>query len=276
MKPFEILKKYNIYPKKKLGQNFLIDKNILEKLEKALNLDADDIIFEIGAGFGIITEALAKVASNVTAVEYDKTLIPILENEISAKYKNVKIIHDNVLNISLEQLFQRQKKKIKIFGNLPYYITTKIIFNIINSSYLVDYAIFTMQSEVADRLLAKPGGKDYGRLTVSVSLYAKVEKLFNINRNSFYPIPGVGSTVVKFKFFSPPKINYALFFNLLKALFGKRRKYILNGLMDLEEIKIPKIELEAYLNKIDISANVRAEDLTLDNYISLTNMIDTL
>ncbi len=266
--PSDTVKKYGIRPKKRLGQNFITDKNILNKFSTYLP-DKDTPILEIGAGFGALTEILASGGNSIVAVEPDKSLIAPL-SDLKKKYSNIEVLNESVLDMNFFDFFA--DRNFAVFGNLPYYITTKIIFHVLGYSHKIDYAVFTVQKEVADRLLSLPGNKNYGRLTVSVRLYAGVEKLFDIKKNSFYPVPDVDSSVVRLNFNKLPDIDTLMYERVVEVLFKKRRKTVLNNMAELAA-GVSKDEIKSILQTLGIDYNLRPEELMLKDFISITDFL---
>ncbi|MBU1863935.1 MAG: ribosomal RNA small subunit methyltransferase A [Candidatus Omnitrophica bacterium] len=276
MNVLHVLRTYHIHPLKRLGQNFLIDNNIQDKLCGALNLKAHDAVLEIGAGCGALTEKIAWQCSYLLAIECDKKLCHILQHEIVSQCDHVSIVCEDILKVNVEK--HLGTKRVKVIGNLPYYITTKILFWLVKYRKHIDYAILTMQKEVAERLLSAPGKKTYGRLTVSLRFFAEVEKLFDIKANSFCPVPEVTSTVVKVTFRDPqPKaFDEPLFLRVVEALFQERRKNVHNGLCLVKTRRITKQEAERILNACNIPLKKRAEELMLKDFMTLTRCISAM
>ena len=273
MKPSDIIKKYGIRAQKKLGQNFLVDFNIKSKIISALNIDSTDTILEIGPGYGALTKEVLNLASEVYAVERDPKLCVVLNDEFQGVSK-LNIIHSDILKISISDF--AKGNKLKVLGNLPYYITSKILFFLIEQREFVSEAVLTMQREVADRILAEPGSKEYGRLTVGIRFFADAEKLFDIKPQCFYPVPDVISSVIKIKF--DKQINNAvdsdLFLGLVKVLFQERRKSVLNGLKLLKNPLLDKEDRVLILEKAGVDINKRAEHLSIDEFCSIVKEID--
>jgi len=244
-----------ITPKKRWGQNFLIDKNICKKIVKSINLKKNTPLLEIGPGAGAITKLLAKEVESLTAIEIDSSLCKILEDE---KISNLQIINKDILKINLASMNHKV-----IVGNLPYYITTPIIFNFFNSEMLWEEMYFLMQKEVADRILAKPGKKIYGRLTIMSQIFCEVERLFNISANVFRPIPKVESTFVKFKRTKKYNINdYHKFERNIRIIFNQRRKKLKNCISEDMNLNISE-----NINLLD----KRPEQISIQEYVELIN-----
>jgi 16S rRNA (adenine1518-N6/adenine1519-N6)-dimethyltransferase len=234
----EIIKKYGIRPIKSLGQNFIIDKNIIDKIIEKSMIGKEDLVIEIGPGIGVLTAAVAEKAAKVIAIEIDENLIPIL-NETLSEYNNIEIINNDILKTNLEKVLEQNKevngqkiKRVKILGNLPYYITTPIIMKIMEDRVAVDSITVMMQKEVADRIVAEPGSKAYGALSVAVQYYCTVTHVANVSKEVFFPRPKVDSTVIRLDLRNEKHIQLNdedAFFAVVKAGFGQRRKTLLNS-----------------------------------------------
>lgn len=275
MKPsylFSILNNSNISLKKNKGQNFLIDKNILNKIVASANIKSDDIVLEIGAGVGNLTHIIAEKARYVYANEIDKKLLPILHNNLSS-FNNIKIISDDFLEINLNELFKNfyPHCKIKIVANIPYNISTLIISKIFENKKFFNVAILTLQKEFAERLVAEPSTQNYGRLSLFTKFHSSPEILFNIKKTCFFPQPKVTSSVVRLNL----KDNIwnikdnDLFFKIISVSFQHRRKTIKNALLDFFE---NKNNIEEILLKCNINPKSRPQTLSIDDYISISNM----
>ncbi|MEZ0537701.1 16S rRNA (adenine(1518)-N(6)/adenine(1519)-N(6))-dimethyltransferase RsmA [Caldicellulosiruptoraceae bacterium PP1] len=259
----KLLNLYNLSADKKLGQNFLIDENVVKKIVNLADVVGKDVI-EIGSGPGTLTVFLSRIANSVYAVEIDKKILNVLL-EVTKELQNVNIINEDILQFDFHNL---KKDKLIIVGNLPYYITSQILFKIFENRKLIDSFTIMIQKEVAQRILAKPNTKEYGILTVSFNFYCDYVDQFMVSKNVFYPKPDVDSAVIKAKFKDNiPDIDEALFFSIVHACFNTRRKTILNALsinLDIEKDKIERI-----LDKANIDPNLRAENLTVENYLTL-------
>ena len=234
-KTIEVLQKYNFTFQKKFGQNFLIDPHVLDKIIAAAEITKDDFVLEIGPGIGTLTQYLAEAAREVVAVEIDSSLIPILEDTLSS-YDNVSVINEDVLKVDLKKLAEERNggKPIKVVANLPYYITTPIIMGLFESHVPLKSLTVMVQKEVALRMQAGPGTKDYGALSLAVQYYADPYLAANVPPNCFMPRPNVGSAVIRLTRFeeTPVKVtDEALLFRLIRASFNQRRKTLQNGLV---------------------------------------------
>lgn len=273
----EILKRYPFVFKKKLGQNFLIDQNILYKIIKAAEIIEKDCILEIGPGIGCVTQALLKEAQKVIAVEIDKLLIPILEDNFK-DFTNFTLIHNDILKVDLGQLLKEeaQGKRVKVVANLPYYITTPIVMKLLEERLPIETITVMVQKEVALRMHAKPGTKQYGAITVALNYYARSRLVTNVSRGCFMPSPRVDSAVIQLQLYQEPPVKVKdekLLFKLVKAAFSQRRKTLLNTLFSQMELDIPKDELKRILDDSGIGASIRGETLSLEEFARLTNMI---
>ena len=276
-KTIEVLQKYNFNFQKKFGQNFLIDSHVLDKIIAAAEITKEDFVLEIGPGIGTLTQYLAEAAGKVTAVEIDQNLIPILKDTLSA-YDNVEVINEDVLKVDLEALAQEknQGKPIKVVANLPYYITTPIIMGLFESGVPLDSLTVMVQKEVALRMQAGPGTKDYGALSLAVQYYAEPYLAANVPQNCFMPRPNVGSAVIRLKRFAKPPVEVKdekLMFKLIRASFNQRRKTLQNGLSNSQEQNFSKEEIAEAIEKLGVSPTVRGEALTLKQFAELSNLL---
>jgi 16S rRNA (adenine1518-N6/adenine1519-N6)-dimethyltransferase len=267
----EIISRYGLQAKKKLGQHFLVDGHVLGKIISAAKISADDLILEIGPGIGGMTQALLASGASVIAVELDKQLVPILE-EIFAGEK-FSVVQGDILRINLHDFF-RDEKKIKVVANLPYYITTPVIFRLLESGLPFESITVMIQKEVAQRMAAAPATKDYGSLTLAVQYYADVSLVANVPVNCFMPRPAVDSAVVKLTLLPAPRVdaNKDALFKIIHAAFGKRRKTLLNAL-DSENIGGGKTNLASTLEALGINPQARGETLNIFQFAELSKNI---
>lgn len=273
----EILNKYKFVFQKKFGQNFLIDEHVLGKIIRSAEITEDDFVVEIGPGIGTLTQYLAASAREVAAIEIDDALIPILEDTLSA-YDNVMVIHEDVLKVDLCKLAEEKNggKPIKVVANLPYYITTPIIMGLFENHVPVESITIMVQKEVADRMKTGPGSKDYGALSLAVQYYAKPELVANVPPNCFMPRPRVGSAVIRLTRHAEVPVqaeDEKLMFQMIRASFNQRRKTLVNGLGNAPELHIPKEMTAEVLDEMGLSASVRGEALTLEQFAELSNRI---
>ena len=274
-KTIEIIQKYQFAFQKKFGQNFLIDQHVLEKIIRAAGVEKDDMVLEIGPGIGTMTQYLAENAGKVVAVEIDKNLIPILK-ETLAGYDNVTVINEDILKLDIKALAQEynQGRPIKVVANLPYYITTPIIMGLFESGVPIDNITVMVQKEVADRMQAGPGTKDYGALSLAVQYYAEPYIAANVPPNCFIPRPNVGSAVICLTRHDKPPVETAdpsLMFDLIRASFNQRRKTLQNGLNNAQNLSFTKEQIGAAIESMGLPATVRGEALTLEQFAGLAN-----
>ena len=275
-----ILNKYGFNFQKKFGQNFLIDTHVLEKIIKSAEITKDDLVLEIGPGIGTMTQYLCENAREVIAVEIDKNLIPILENDTLAKYDNVTVINEDILKLDLNALVKERNggKRIKVVANLPYYITTPIIMGLFESHVPLQNITVMVQKEVADRMQTGPGNKDYGALSLAVQYYAEPYIVANVPPNCFMPRPNVGSAVIRLTSHKEPPVQVEdekLMFQIIRASFNQRRKTLANGLNNSPEIKLPKEVIINAIESLGKGASVRGEALTLEEFAKLSNIISS-
>ena len=276
-KTIEVLQKYNFSFQKKFGQNFLIDPHVLDKIIAAAEITKDDFVLEIGPGIGTLTQYLAEAAREVVAVEIDSTLIPILEDTLSA-YDNVSVINEDVLKVDLRKLAEERNggKPIKVVANLPYYITTPIIMSLFESHVPLKSLTVMVQKEVALRMQAGPGTKDYGALSLAVQYYASPYLAANVPPNCFMPRPNVGSAVIRLTRFEETPVQVKdekLLFRLIRASFNQRRKTLVNGLGNAGLPGITKESAAAALAQMSLSPTVRGEALTLEQFARLSDLL---
>ena len=273
----EILQKYQFNFQKKFGQNFLIDTHVLEKIVSAAEVTKDDLVLEIGPGIGTLTQYLCEAAREVVAVEIDRNLIPILEDTLSA-YDNVTVLNEDILKVDLNQLVEERNggRPIKVVANLPYYITTPIIMGLFESHVPLQSITVMIQKEVADRMKAAPGTKDYGALSLAVQYYSDTYLAANVPPNCFMPRPNVGSAVIRLTRHDECPVavkDEAFMFKLVKASFGQRRKTLVNGLSNSPELTLSKEAILAALEEMGLSATVRGETLSLEQFAKLSDLL---
>lgn len=274
----EILNKYKFVFQKKFGQNFLIDTHVLDKIISSANITKDDFVLEIGPGIGTMTQYLAEAAGRVVAVEIDKNLIPILVEDTLSEYDNVSVINGDILKLNINELVERENssRPIKVVANLPYYITTPIIMGLFESHVPLESITIMVQKEVADRMQAEPGSKNYGALSLAVQYYAKPYIVANVPPNCFMPRPTVGSAVIRLKAYDKPPVDVRderLMFKLIRASFNQRRKTLVNGLNNSPELNFSKDKIVEALDSIGEAANIRGETLTLEQFARLSNSL---
>ena len=276
-----ILNKYGIHANKSLGQNFLINEEVINQIIEKAEIDEKDLIIEIGPGLGTLTNRLLEKAGKVICVELDDRMITILNDRFKL-YNNFELIHDDILKVNLnkiinENLFENNNiKKIKIVANLPYYITTPIIMKLLEEKLNITSITVMIQKEVADRLIAVPGEKNAGAITYSVYYYAEAEKVLDVENNSFIPEPSVTSTVIKLNIRKEPVIQIKdekLMFRIIKQAFMQRRKTLVNALSNMDIFK-SKEEIIRMLEDLNINTKVRGEALTIEQYAQITNYVE--
>ncbi|MCD7955407.1 MAG: 16S rRNA (adenine(1518)-N(6)/adenine(1519)-N(6))-dimethyltransferase RsmA [Lachnospiraceae bacterium] len=274
-KTIEIIQKNNFHFQKRYGQNFLIDAHVLEKIVTAAQITPDDFVLEVGPGIGTLTQYLAEAAREVVAVEIDRDLIPILE-ETMGEYENVTVLNQDILKVDVAALAREKNggRPIKVIGNLPYYITTPIVMGLLESRVPLESITVMVQKEVALRMQASPGTKDYGALSLAVQYYAEPYLAANVPPNCFIPRPGVGSAVIRLTCRETPAVEVKdekLLFSVIHASFGQRRKTLVNGLRNAPGLSFTKEQIEAALRKAGLSGTVRGETLTLAQFTQLAD-----
>ena len=277
----EIIKKYGVRAKKGFGQNFLTDLNVLTGIVDAANISKNDNVIEIGPGLGALTEQLAKAAGEVVALEIDEDLLPILADVLSP-YDNVKVINQDVLKANLPELIQKEftdpTRPIKVVANLPYYITSPILMGLLNSSVHWNAICVMMQKEVAERLTAKVGTKEYGSLTLAIEYSMTARLAFGVSRHSFVPAPNVDSAIVVLEP-RPEKLAVQPFsrqklFSFIKACFAHRRKNLWNNLKPIVgKDRERQAAVKEILSQLDIATTGRPETLNLEQFIRLANAL---
>lgn len=269
----EIQEKYGFNFSRKLGQNFLIDKNIIDRIITGTEIGPQDTVLEIGPGMGVITAEAAAQAKKVIAVEVDKSLLPILA-ETLAGCDNVRIINEDILKLDIDKIIAEETAgggEAKVIGNLPYYITTPIIMKLLEETTVKSITIM-MQKEVADRIKAAPGSKIYGAISVAVQYYCQVREILQVSREAFVPVPKVDSTVLRLDIREEKPVSLideAMFFKVVRAGFSQRRKTLLNALSGLEQLG--KEEMREFLLSKDIDPGRRAETLSLEEFARIAN-----
>jgi len=268
----EVLKKYGLRLTKTLGQNFLTDINIIKKIVAAGEVCPSDLVVEIGPGIGSMTAEIAARAGKVIAVEIDRHLIPALEENL-ASFPNVEIINGDIMEVDLESLTKGWTGPLKVISNLPYYITTPVVMMLLEGNVAWDTLVLMVQKEVAQRMAAEPSTRDYGALTVAVKYYSEPKLAFTVSRNCFIPKPDVDSAVVKLKkrvLAGSADVDKEFFFKVVRASFGQRRKILLNSLGSQPFVQGGKERLREALSRLGISENVRAEELSIHDFLNLT------
>ncbi len=278
-----ILKKCNMKPKHGLGQNFLVDESVLERIIRSADIHPDTIVIEIGPGIGTLTQQLAKVSRKVLCIEIDPEMTGYLESAMK-DFPNVVVIQEDFLKADIQTLYQEHRlptsQGFQIVANLPYYITTPIIQKVIDERENLMDALFMVQKEVAERLAASPGTKIYGSLSIAVQYYMDVEIAFRVPKNSFFPIPKVDSAVIRLQKKAMPPVqvvNEKLFFDIVYGAFRQRRKTLLNNLKQCSFLdSIPPEILEEILQKVGVDKMRRGETLSIQEYAVLANEMDPI
>lgn len=269
----EITKEHGFYFNKKLGQNFLTDENIIYKIMDGAHIDKDDYILEIGPGIGTMTQYLCERARHVLAVEIDKNLIPILEKTLK-EFNNITLLNFDVLKINLLQEFEKiTDEKFKVIANLPYYITSEIVMTLLESNLPINSITIMVQKEVAQRMQAHPGTKDYGALSVAVQYYSNPEIVTIVPKTVFMPQPKVDSAVIHLNILDKPPVDAdkETFFKVVKSAFSMRRKTLLNCLVS--GLKMDKEKVTEILTQCGIDPMRRGETLSLEEFAGIANYL---
>jgi len=273
----DVLQKYNFNFQKKFGQNFLIDTTVLERIMDAAEITGDDCVLEIGPGIGTMTQYLCERARHVVAVEIDKNLLHILEDTLK-DYDNKTIINGDILKVDVNQIAKdyNDGKPLKVVANLPYYITTPIIMGLFENNIPLKSITIMVQKEVAERMQVGPGTKDYGALSLAVQYYAMPKIVANVPPNCFIPRPNVGSAVIRLDRYEVPPVqveNEKKMFDLIRASFNQRRKTLVNGLGNAQNLSYSKEHITEVLEQMGLSPLVRGETLTLEQFAQLSNLL---
>ncbi len=268
----DLFSRYDFRPLKRLGENYLIDGNIKDKIISQARISSEDVILEIGPGFGALTIDLAKSGAQVFAIEKDSKTFRILKEIVNGDFPSLKIFNEDILKFDIKK--NLISKKIKVIGNLPFYITTPIIERLIENRTLIESILITLQKEVANRLLASPASKDYGPISCYVQYYTKPTYIYTIKRTSFYPSSGVDSGLIRLDVLSKPPVNVKdeeLFFRIIRGAFNQRRKSLINSLSRQTVLGLHKDEVSKILNSVGISPAIRPERLSLSDFAKITN-----
>lgn len=272
-----ILQKYRFVFQKKYGQNFLVDTHVLEKIMDAAEITKEDCVVEIGPGIGTMTQYLAERAGTVVAVEIDRKLMPILEETLAA-YDNVTVLNEDIIKVDLNHIVEEKNhgKPIKVVANLPYYITTPIIMSLFENHVPLKSVTVMVQKEVAERMQAGPGTKNYGALSLAVQYYARPEVVANVPPNCFIPRPNVGSAVIRLTRYEEYPVTVRdenFLFALIRASFNQRRKTLANSLANAQSLSLTREQVAAALEKMQLSPTVRGEALTLEQFAALADLL---
>ena len=276
----QVLQKHEFQFKKKFGQNFLIDPHVLDKIVDAAQITKDDFVLEIGPGIGTLTQYLCENARQVLAVEIDDKLIPILKETLQP-YDNVEVLHGDILKQDIQQIADTYNdgKPIKVVANLPYYITTPIIMELFESHVPLANVTVMVQKEVADRMKAEPGTKDYGALSLAVQYYAKPYIAAFVPPNCFMPRPNVGSAVIRLDCLArvPVEVhNEKLMFRLIRASFNQRRKTLQNGIANSAELSFTKEQAARAIEQAGFDVRIRGEKLGLEEFARLADELERM
>lgn len=273
----DILKKYNISAKKSLGQNFLIDEEVVNDIVNSAEVGKEDLVIEIGPGLGTLTKRLLEIVWKVIAIELDSRMIEILTDRFKL-YNNFELINDDVLKVDLKTVIEEEKKEgikaVKIVANLPYYITTPIIMKLLEDRLNIESITVMVQKEVADRLVEKPGGKNSGAITYAINYYTRPEKVLDVPNTSFIPAPEVNSSVIKLNILNTPSVNVQneeLLFKIIKLAFMQKRKTLLNALTNGNLAS--KEQIEKMLIDLGFDLRIRGEKLTLEEFAKISDYI---
>lgn len=272
--PRVLLRAWELKPRKQLGQNFLEDPTVSEMIVRSSNVLADDTVLEIGAGLGALTIPLARAAKKVYAVEKDQRVSKLLKNELLASnLSNVELLEEDILRVDINALAETTRSKIVVIGNLPYNISSQILIKLMNSRRAVDRAILMFQRELAERLTAQVGNKDYGRITVMLQYCSRIRPVADVPAGVFHPRPRVDSKVVEVSFYEIPRFaarDEAFLFRVIKAAFGKRRKTLKNALTK-SQLSIDTQAVIKALNASGIDPVRRAETLSVQEFVTLSH-----
>ncbi len=273
----EVLQRHNFTFQKKYGQNFLVDPNVLERVMDAAGVSGEDCVLEIGPGIGTMTQLLAERAGKVVAVEIDRNLIPILEETLSP-YSNVTVINEDILKLDVEEAIRvrGEGRPVKVVANLPYYITTPIIMSLLEGGAPLESITVMVQKEVAERMQAVPGTKDYGALSLAVQYYSRPEVVANVPPNCFIPRPNVGSAVIRLTRYGTPPVQAAdpgKLFTVIRASFNQRRKTLANSLGNAPGLSASRERVAGILEEMGLPAMIRGEALTLEQFAALSDRL---
>jgi len=267
--PKEIIRQYAIKPRKRLGQSFLMEQNVIRNISAIAQVTKNDIVVEIGAGIGVLTEELAQNAAKLIAVEMDDKLVEVLKDKL-LKYNNVQIYSGDILKFDFEAIVRDGEQKIKVIGNVPYNISSPVLFHLLSFRKIIDSFVLMLQKEVIQRLVAPPGGKDYGVPSVILQMFASVEKVLDVPAGCFYPRPKVESSVMKGFFLERPLVELAdddFFIRLVRDAFAQRRKMLINNLKKSKLLEgVSDVDLKEALDAAGIDGQRRGETLSVEEF----------
>ena len=275
---YNLIKKYDVHARKRFGQNFLTDPRVLDKIIDAAEIEEDDFVLEIGPGLGTMTRALCEHAGNVLAVEIDYDLADILERELIPLYDNLEILVGDILKQDIREIVESRGKgrKVKVVANLPYYITTPILMELLESRVPLHSITVMVQKEVADRMMAEPGAKDCGAISLAVQYYAEPYLAANVPPNCFTPRPKVASAVIRLKRREEPPVETQdehLMFKRVRAAFAQRRKTLLNAISNSPELDFDKDTVSHAITEVGLEPAVRGEKLDITTYARLADAL---
>jgi 16S rRNA (adenine1518-N6/adenine1519-N6)-dimethyltransferase len=274
--PKEIIRQYAIKPRKRLGQSFLMEQNVIRNISAIAQVTKNDIVVEIGAGIGVLTEDLAQTAAKLIAVELDDQLVEVLKDKL-LKYNNVQIYSGDILKFDFGAIVRDGEQKIKVIGNVPYNISSPVLFHLLSFRKIIDSFVLMLQKEVIQRLVAPPGGKDYGVPSVILQMFASVEKVLDVPAGCFYPRPKVESSVMKGFFLKRPFMELAdeeFFIRLVRDAFAQRRKMLINNLKKSKLLEgVSESFLREALKLAGIDGQRRGETLSVEEFGLLSNIL---
>ncbi|MCR5740116.1 MAG: 16S rRNA (adenine(1518)-N(6)/adenine(1519)-N(6))-dimethyltransferase RsmA [Lachnospiraceae bacterium] len=271
-----IVRRHNIKAQKKFGQNFLTDDNVLDEIVEAAGVGSSDHVIEIGPGLGTLTKRLAEKAGHVTAIEIDRQMIPVLD-EVLSEYENTRVICADVLKTDMQEIAgMYPDENVKVVANLPYYITTPIVTGLLESGVRYKSITVMVQTEVAERMQTGPGSKEYGALSLAVQYYSQPRIIVDVPPESFYPMPGVDSSVIRLDLYEEPPFRVKdpdRMFRIIKASFMQRRKTLSNALQNNPDTHIPREKTEEILGSLGLDLKIRGEALTLEQFAAFSDLV---